>query len=157
MKYASIGSISSGTLRTEDLLDTFAFELEHLVQRNADEWCSDAGRARRDAYVALVRDAREANPDTEEGAELVTELEDALDEFAPPYAYFGAHEGNGSDFGFWLSDGALEDFDGLRVSDLSEVPRKYSGEVLHINERGNMTLYVHSPYSGKLIEVWAIV
>lgn len=59
MKYASFGSISSGTMRDADLLDTFASELEYHVQRNAEEWCSDAGRAERDRLVDLINGARE--------------------------------------------------------------------------------------------------
>lgn len=155
MNYASIGSISSGTLRTEDLLNTFAFELEYLVQRNADEWCSDAGRAERDAYMDLIGEAREVEDfDSEDASELVDALQDALNDFAPPYAYFGAHEGDGADFGFWV---CLEpdEFDGLRVDDTSEVPADYTGEVLHVNDHGNMTLYAAT--DGVLTEVWGIV
>ena len=36
------------------------------------------------------------------------------------------------------------EFDGLVVSDLSEVPEDYDGAVLHINERGNAELYSKS-------------
>jgi hypothetical protein len=43
-------------------------------------------------------------------------------------------------FQSWMSD--MDDFDGLRVSDTSEVPDDYSGEVLHVNDHGNATLYV---------------
>ena len=54
-----------------------------------------------------------------------------------------------------MSEGFDEDFDGLKVPDLSEVPAKYRGEVLDINDHGNMTLYVKT--SRAMHEVWAIV
>jgi hypothetical protein len=157
MKYASFGTVSHATMRNEDLLDSFADELEYHVQRNAEEWCSDQGRKERDAYMTLIGEAREIEDyDSEEASEIVTELFDNLNAFAPPYAYFGATEGDGSDYGFWLSPDSLSYcFDGLKVSDTSEVPQEYSGEVLHVNDHGNMTLYVAD--RGNLTEVWGIV
>lgn len=104
MKYASIGSVSHGTLLTQDLLDTFARELQYHVQRNADEWCSEEGRANRDYYLRLAGEALEVDPDfqAEAASTLVNvDLIDALTEFAPPYCYFGTREGDGADFGFW--------------------------------------------------------
>jgi hypothetical protein len=47
------------------------------------------------------------------------------------------------------------EFDGLVVSDTSEVPSDFSGEVLHINDHGNATLY--GARRGKLVEVAACV
>ena len=47
-----------------------------------------------------------------------------------------------------------EDFDGLRVSDLCEVPAGYSGEVLLVNDHGNMSLYAYSRGRGR--ELWGI-
>lgn len=159
MQYASFGSISHGTMRTEDLLDTFASELEHHVRRNAAEWCSDEGRAQRDKLIDLANGAREIDCDSEDNEadpeEVLSELFDALSEFAPPYAYFGSHPGDGSDYGFWLTENIDECFDGLKVDDTGEVPDDYCGEVLHINDHGNMTLY--SASNGKLSEVWALV
>lgn len=38
---------------------------------------------------------------TDQAQELVIELMDILDGYAPEGYYFGAHEGNGSDYGFW--------------------------------------------------------
>lgn len=102
--HASIGTISHGTLRTADLLETFAGELESLVQRNAQAWCSDEGRAQRDKYMKLVGEAREVDIYSEAADDIRAELEDALQEFAPPNARFGAHEGDGADFGFWPTD-----------------------------------------------------
>jgi hypothetical protein len=101
MIFAAVGTVSHGTLRTADLLDTFACELEHLVCRNADAWCSDEGRKLRDQHMKLIGDAREIDPDHEDAGEIVSELQDALQSFAAPGCYFGTTEGDGSDFGFW--------------------------------------------------------
>jgi hypothetical protein len=150
MNVAAIGSISTGTLRAEDLLDSFSRELENLVQCNAD----DAGIAEEDSYMKLITDAHEVDPESYEASELVDELADALNDFAPAYCYFGAHPGDSADFGFWLDENMSDDFDGLKVSDTSEVPADYSGEVLHINDHGNMALYVAE--KGVLTEVWAV-
>lgn len=163
MAYASFGSVSSGTMRREDLLETFASELEYQIQRNAEEWCSDEGRARRDSLLDLVHGAYELSGLLEEEGsetesdpdEVIQELADALNEFAPPYGYFGSHPGDGADYGYWLSDSLECDFDGLKVSDTSEVPDDYSGEVLHVNDHGNVTLYAAN--AGELVEVWAVV
>lgn len=138
--YAQFGSISHGAMRAEDLCDTFAWELSTLARR--------AGRIRE--FSELIKDAR-TKPDDD----VVNDLVDALQEFAPPYGYFGAHPGDGSDYGFWMYEDMQSDFDGLQVSDTSEVPRGYSGEVLHVNDHGNMTLYRYA--RGRAYEVWGIV
>jgi len=53
-----------------------------------------------------------------------------------------------------LSEEFEDDFDGLKVDDLSEVADDYTGEVLHVNDHGNCTLYASE--SGELKEIWAI-
>jgi hypothetical protein len=149
IRYAHLGSISSGTLRTEDLLDTFRGELAALLKRQTRRFA----RAR---YRALIRAADRALANSSDDAvDLVVELEDALNDFAPPYTTFGSHPGDGADFGFWLMDD-FEDFDGLRVNDLSEVPASWRGEVLLTNDHGNLSLYVAGA-RGRLREVWSIV
>ena len=37
-------------------------------------------------------------------SEIVNDLMDALNEYAPDGYYFGAIEGDGSDFGFWQDE-----------------------------------------------------
>lgn len=133
MRYASFGSISHGTLRADDLLESFADELEYHVRCNTD--CLSVQDVVR--FGNLINEARaesakfssdEGDDDAEDfgdnAAEMVLELQDALQEFAPPYAYFGAHEGDGADFGFWLLSNAIDfSFDGLRVDHCSVAPR----------------------------------
>lgn len=157
----SIGSISSGTLDTADLLDAFAAELEYIVVRNADAWCSDAGRAQRDGYMALIGDAQEVDcdEDPERADELLDELQSALDLFAPDYAYFGAHPGDGAEFGYWLMDDWQSAMNGdgvVIVEDSSEIPEGYAGLACVINDHGNATLLAIDA-AGDSRELWSVV
>jgi hypothetical protein len=159
MIYAKLGTISHGTLRTEDLLDTFASELEDLVQRNAKEWCSAQGRIRRDTYMELIGEAQDLdveNDDDDIGSELLMQLEDSLQDFAAPYSHFGSHEGDGSDYGFWPDFDALAMDDVLKVSDLAEVPANTVCEVMLVNDHGNVTLYTANG-DGTFTELWSCV
>jgi hypothetical protein len=166
LKTASLGSISTATLRTEDLLNAFLHELEWQIQRNGEYFSQPENFPQRDRLNGILGQAQDCFADngeiyTEQEAladELVNEtLPDALSTFAAPYCYFGAHPGDGADFGFWLSD--VEDIK-EQVEFCSSVDQEYpdddfTGEWLHINERGNCTLYVRE--NGKDSEVWSIV
>lgn len=139
------GTVSHATMRSEDLIPRFIEALEHFDAEKAKEY-----QTRWDDTCEMANEDERL----EESDYLVESLFDALDSHAAPYFYFGAHAGDRSDYGFWLSEGAFEDFDGLKVSDLSEVPKDYRGEVLHVNDHGNTSLY--SANAGELTEVWAI-
>lgn len=79
--------------------------------------------------------------------------------YAPDYCYFGAHPGNGSDFGFWLCEDwqqMARDDGVLFVNDMSEVPDSYRGMACHVNDHGNATLYNITP-NGKPHEIWGVV
>lgn len=145
MKTATIGSVSSGTMRTEDLIPEFAWHLRQLVEG--------------DEHAGLLKEAAEWGDDADtDGDDILSELFDALDEASPPYCYFGARPGDGSDYGWWVEEELFDDrhyFDGLRVGDLSDLPDDYEGEVLVVNDRGNAALYVAA--KGELREVWSVV
>lgn len=90
---AQIGTVSYGTLRPEDLIPAFFYELEALAPDKAlalfnAHGCIDAN----DGY------------DTEDADYLLEDLFEALDDLAPEGCYFGAIEGDGADFGFWPCD-----------------------------------------------------
>ena len=86
------GTIISGTHRPEDLVPALHAELitrldyrlswERAVSRDARRWI----------------EGRNELADT---AELVSDLVSALDNLSPEGVRFGAHEGDGSDFGYW--------------------------------------------------------
>jgi len=139
MKYASIGSISHGTLLTYDLLSTFSSELAQHVKANLDtlppkdifDYAVTIGAAE-----AQTEETVEAND--QYAAEVVEELQIALEQFAPPYCYFGANEGDGSDFGFWPSMDAIDELP--KVSDPSEV-EAMGEDCVFVNDHGNVTVY----------------
>lgn len=160
--HATIGTVSHGTLRTDDLLDSFLDLLEDLMEERSlsddrdpaahgayDDWRSSLDRRR----------GRADYPGTSESDEDLAETMDRLEEFAPPYCYFGTLPGDGSDFGFWPSEDLAQlvtEGGGLVVSDLSEVPEDFLGEVFHVNDHGNATLYaINGPEDFN--EVWSIV
>ena len=139
MPTPTIGTVSSGTLHTEDLLEAFSQELERYAQPDddSDSLCQDAQHL----LDTLERDELDAS---DKARELLEELTQALEEQAPPYCYFGTIEGDGADFGFWPDLQRIEEDahagELLKVSDLSEIPADWIGPVALVNDHGNLTL-----------------
>ena len=130
-------------------MESFADELERLAKTND----------RLSEFSELLFDARQTDPEDESAVEVIDDLMDALGEFAAPYCYFGANEGDGSDYGFWPSIDSLEDAcryeDVLKVSDLSEIPADYVGEVMLVNDHGNVTF--GTAEKGEFVTIWDCV
>jgi hypothetical protein len=90
----------------------------------------------------------------------MTACEDLLTEWARrvtrnDYIYFGSFEMSG-DVGFQINvDCACDDAD-LRVNDLSEIPRGFSGLVVKTNDHGNVTGHIFSR-GRKIRELFAVV
>ena len=133
MQYkAKVGSISSGTMRTEDLIGSFASELEYLAK-------GEEHPGNRETYEAIVAEANALRRFEDEDASGVLEsLFDALNELAPAYCYFGAHDGDGADYRFWPIMDAIEELP--RVSDPSAVTIS-DHDWLFVNDHGNVTVY----------------
>jgi hypothetical protein len=98
------GTVVEGTMRTEDLIRAFGHTLRE---------CDYSGYQQVKSYyapvLAYMRDhAGElygAPASLLDSAEhMREELYDRLDEVAPEGMYFGAHPGDGADFGFWTID-----------------------------------------------------
>lgn len=165
IKPAACGSVSHGTLRVEDLLSSFASELEWQIRRNGEYFSRPENFALRDKLNVLAGEAQDAwnedgetLKDEEAAAEMVNDLQDALaNNFAPMYGMFGAHEGDGSDFGYWIDIEQAKESVGFVSSPSQEFPPEdFRGEWLHINERGNCTLYVREA-DGSDREIWSVV
>ena len=159
----NIGTVSSGTMRPKDLIPEFldCLESQKDITPSDSQLCVKIRKCFEDEEDA------EAYFDSEDAGWDLEQLFDALEAYAPPYFYFGAHEGNGSDYGFWLSNDSLEmavhDDEILKVDDLANIPDDWTGEVLHVNDHGNCTLYHPKGWYGKIhntrewVAIWAIV
>ena len=93
---ATIGSVSHGTMRCEDLIPAFLGELAAIEgnTKRVQDWKAE--------YEA--EDGGEnphAIPRVEVMDEILDELFNALDEHSPEGCMFGSHPGDGSDYGFW--------------------------------------------------------
>ena len=83
-------SISHGTMRSEHLIPEFLGVLKIYAPEKYD------------AYVKANPEVLDLDGlDDETLGYIVEELFDALNDIAPEGTYFGAHPGDGSDYGFW--------------------------------------------------------
>ena len=112
-----LGTVISGTLRPEDLLPAFAGALY------------DIGDSQHplvlEANKLIVRNWPDSTdkPSEEEMSTLLEQLDLGLSECCPPFVYFGAHPGDGADFGFWPDWEALDETFGY-----AELPYPMDGE-----------------------------
>jgi hypothetical protein len=114
MTYGTIGTVSAGTMRSEDLIPAFTEVLDEL--RDPDN----------QFHAALVKESNGLIKNDLEDAEMLwnpdvldwfrAKLSDALNEYAPPYSYFGSHPDFGADYGFWVDDDYLNEYDMSRPS-----------------------------------------
>lgn len=136
-----IGTISHGTLRTQDLIPSFLDTLAELAPEHHEQmFMGPFGPI--PAYAMEDQDSDWWN--SEDASSLLEELEDLLNDHAPEFCYFGTSEGDGSDFGFWPDWEAIayaaRDEDLVIVDDLSSAEH-WQGQVLVVNDHGNATLY----------------
>lgn len=140
-KYAPIGTVSHATLRYEDLIPAFADMLAQCMAHYDWKGMPDKDDAFAE-YRALIQEARAIDYEDQDAcAYVIEDLFDALGDFAPPYTYFGAHEGDGSDFGYWPM------VDAESLADASE-----AGYRVEVTDHGNVSLY-----DGDGVEIWAVV
>ena len=96
----SCGTVISGSLRSEDLAPAFVDELRALSPERLAQVQGD--------YPRFF--AKSGNVVSERSivwrwflaSDFVNALMDALNDCAPEGLYFGASEGDGADFGFWM-------------------------------------------------------
>jgi hypothetical protein len=99
---ATFGTISSGTMLPEDLIPEFAWHLSYIIGNGGS--LNELSHGTSDEKKLLAECYSLEDYDSETAGFILEELFDALNEHAPQYAYFGAHPGDGADYGFWLGD-----------------------------------------------------
>ena len=141
-----IGSVSSGTLRPEDLIPSFLWECNRLYLSHYERH-----------LVRNIARAFHALPDewsdeqVEQAGYLLEELTTFLEAHTPDYCTFGSHPGDGADFGVWPDWDALDDvFKGERAD-----AARTDYFCLELNDHGNATLYHRA--GNRWVECWSVV
>lgn len=101
IREAQPGTVSHGTMRNVDLIPAF---LDVLRACNAPEYEQILMQPFPIPPSAALEDPRDDWWDSERADQFMEELFDVLNHYAPEGHYFGAHPGDGSDFGFWPSE-----------------------------------------------------
>jgi hypothetical protein len=120
MRKIQIGTVISGTLRNEDLLNAFIDELEWLDASGHPDSPDQLPEIYHDAKVIQSKynttdECEEPDIEVIESideslvSEIVNELMDAINEYRLPYTYFGTHYGDGADFGWWIDFDTMND------------------------------------------------
>ena len=156
-----LGTVSHATLRPQDLVPAF---LERLHSLEPETHASLLANFR---CVALSDD--DSWWESEDCAHFLNEdLFDALNNCAPDYVYFGSHEGDGADFGFWICwDHIGEDIEsGELIESISilDLPDDHTGNWLNVKNKhsvlngGTVSLMnrnAHKKWESKTI--WTVV
>ena len=143
MAKVQLGTVSEGTLRTEDLLTAFAWELAYIL--------GDEATAQEKALISSA-DFKgldfEVEKIAEEAVWVVDDLVAALQEHAPPFVCFGTLEGDGAHFGWWPDRDAIDR--AIDEGEVIEFPHSLSNETvtvnheegvqIHVNDHGNVTI-----------------
>ena len=138
MAQFQLGSISTGTLRTEDLLPVFVDTLLGIDNSN---------RGQTHGYPFTYQNAWDSDYDADsywnsaypnEDLEIVSNL---LNELCPPFVYFGTHEGDGSDFGFWPDIDGIQETVNIAECDASQgISCPDDGVIVQVSDHGNVTV-----------------
>ena len=138
----TLGSVSTGTLRAEDLLPAFANKLQELG--------GEGMTLLNEAYHFLENVLDFQDPyDVEYPGILAHDLVEELSGRCPPFVYFGAHPGDGADFGFWPDMERLQEtLTAATVGHTLTLPRngewewqlEDEGVIVNTNDHGNVTV-----------------
>lgn len=102
---ADPGTLISGTHNEGQLVAAFLSELEDLNPPKAASIRNHYGLGFIERVCSPGGMDYPTTGETDRAGWLMEDLYDALDECAPDGHYFGAHPGDGADFGFWEAEG----------------------------------------------------
>ena len=119
-----LGSISTGTLRTEDLLAAFHSTI-----------------AASGTPPALAEDGYIDGGEPYSAGELLEVYTEQLESLCPPFVYFGTLEGDGADFGFWPDIETIQEIVNIAECDASQgISCPDDGVIVQVSDHGNVTV-----------------
>ena len=129
MAQFQLGSISTGTLRTEDLLVAFHSTI-----------------AASGTPPALAEDGYIDGGEPYSAGELLEVYTEQLESLCPPFVYFGTLEGDGADFGFWADFDAIDESCARKHHrrthnpDTGEIVLEDESVIVQVSDHGNVTV-----------------
>ena len=119
-----LGSISTGTLRTQDLLEAFHSTI-----------------AASGTPPALAEDGYIDGGARYSDGELLEVYTEQLESLCPPFVYFGTLEGDGADFGFWPDIETIQEIVNIAECDASQgISCPDDGVIVQVSDHGNVTV-----------------
>lgn len=115
-----IGSLIHATLRPQDLIPCFLDAVREYAPAEYEQMMTPAFGP----IPAYVQDEGDSCEwwQSDDASYLLEDLFNILEGVAPDGFYFGAHEGDGSDFGFWpLSEWSVSNVEGAKHLGILEV------------------------------------
>ena len=132
MAQFQLGSISTGTLRPEDLLEAFHSTIEPLQTQQAEA---------EGTPIVLADDGYMDGNEPYSDEELLTIYTEQLESFCPPFVYFGTHPGDGADFGFWPDMDGIQEIVNIAECDASQgISCPDDGVIVNVSDHGNVTV-----------------
>ena len=129
-----LGSISSGTLRNQDLIPAMYSTLKQLGELNRLPGQDTFKYAEYYNEDSIYWTSEDASWDFDI-------LADALNECCPAYVHFGTNEGDGADFVFWTDiDRINEDIANAEYHNGDDILLLEEMVLVTVNDHGNVTV-----------------
>lgn len=162
MSKITIGPVSEGTLKTDELLKKFAETMNEVVEGDIEERESVAhtcGRAEELSYILSLEGTDEIVQIQEEAEALLDYITGVLDEISPEGIRFGTADGDVACFGFFVDWDYLEEEirDGRIIKNPDDRNAHRDKLVLDVNDHGNATLLMWSEPRQDWVEIWSVV
>jgi len=159
-----IGSISDGTLKTEDIGNNLIWHMDRLDLDTND--LNTFNKLKKE-FSDEIEHLEESEEEYSEKLEnIFDEIKDIADNYTPDYCYLGMSDCDGADFGVWpepdlfipTTQGGYDGYvfrSTIETNGVDEhVPEEYS-HYLAVNDHGNCTLW--SRDGDTWTECWSVV
>ena len=159
-----IGTISEGTLKTEDIGNNLIWDMDRLELDNTDLVLFKKLKKEFSEEIEHLEESEEEYSEKLEN--IFDEIKEIADNYTPDYCYLGMHQGDGADFGVWpdpdlfihTTQGGYDGYVFTSTIETNSVEEHVPAEYTHylaVNDHGNCTLW--SRDGDTWTECWSVV